>query len=168
MPPRSRLRKWVPLIIVELLGFLAIIINMGVITVPTLEDYWKTSWLANIPFFSRVMARDRFELIFWMLHCSHPNTTPAKRIDKVRTFLDMLLHRFQQKYTPGQNLAIDESMLRFHGRFVGKQYMPKKTVKWGIKLFSVADSRNGYLLNTLIYTGAETLDDASAAYTSLP
>ena len=115
MPPRSRLRKWVPLTIVELLGFLAIIINMGVITVPTLEDYWKTSWLANIPFFSRVMARDRFELIFWMLHCSHSNTTPAKRIDKVRTFLDVLLHRLQQKYTHGQNLAIDESMLRFRG-----------------------------------------------------
>ena len=51
---------------------------------------------------------------------------------------------------------------------MGKQYMPKKNVKWGIKLFSVADSRNGYLLNTLIYTGAETLDDASATYTSLP
>ena len=168
MPPRSRLRKWVPLTIVELLGFLAIIINMGVITVPTLEDYWKTSWLSHIPFFSRVMPRDRFELIFWMLHCSHSVTTPAKRIDKVRTFLDMLLRRFQQKYTPGQNLAIDESMLRFRGRFVGKQYMPKKPVKWGIKLFSVADSRNGYLLNTLIYTGAETLDDASPSYASLP
>ena len=100
----------------ELLGFLAIIINMGVITVPTLEDYWKTSWLSHIPVFSRVMPRDRFELIFWMLHCSHSVTTPAKWIDKVRTFLDMLLRRFQQKYTPGQNLAIDESMLRFRGR----------------------------------------------------
>ena len=141
---------------------------MGVITVPSLEDYWKTSWLAQIPFFSRVMARDRFELIFWMLHASHSLTTPAKRIDKVRTFLDMLLHRFQLKYTPGQNLAIDETMVRFRGRFVGKQYMPKKPVKWGIKLFSVADSRNGYLLNTLIYTGAETLGSASSSYTSLP
>lgn len=62
--PPSRLRKWLPLTVLELLRFLAIILNMGVITVPSLEDYWKTSWLAQIPFFSRVMARDGFELIF--------------------------------------------------------------------------------------------------------
>jgi len=46
--------------------------------------------------------------------------------------------------------------------------MPKKPVKWGIKAFSLADSRNGYMLNTLVYTGAETLDCASPSYASLP
>ena len=34
--------------------------------------------------------------------------------------------------------------------------MPKKPVKWGIKAFFLADSSNGYLLNILLYTGAET------------
>jgi len=168
MPPKSRLRKWIPLTIVELIGFLAVVINMGIINVPSLEDYWKTSWLAQIPFFSHMMSRDRFEIIFWILHVSHPQTTPVKRIHKISSFLDMLLTRFQSKYTPHQNLAIDESMLRFRGRFVGKQYMPKKPVKWGIKAFSLADSRNGYMLNTLVYTGAETLDCASPSYASLP
>ena len=152
----------------ELVGFLAIVINMGIITVPSLEDYWKTSWLTQIPFFSRMMSRDRFEIIFWMMHVSHAVSHPAKRIDKIRTFLDLLLQRFQSKYTPSQHLAIDESMLGFRGRFVGKQYMPKKPVKWGIKAFSVADSRNGYMLNTLIYTGADTLANAGPSYASLP
>ena len=35
MPPKSRLRKWIPLTIVELIGFLAIVI---IINDPSLED----------------------------------------------------------------------------------------------------------------------------------
>ncbi len=59
-------------------------------------------------------------------------------------------------------------MIRFRGRFAVKQYMPKKPVKWGIKSFTLADSSNGYVLNILPYTGAETLQDANVAYASLP
>ena len=147
---RSRLLKWIPITVTDLVGFLAIIINMGVINVPAVEDYWKTSWTAEIPFFSRVMSRDRFELIFWMLHASHTTTSTPKRIDKIRMLLDILLSKFQANYIPRRNLAIDETMLRFQGRFVGKQYMPKKPVKWGIKAFSLADSTNGYILNVLL------------------
>lgn len=166
--PRSRLEKWTPVTVLELLGFLALVINMGVITVPEIEDYWKTSWIAEIPFFSRVMSRDRFELIFWMLHASHSTASPHKRIDKIGMLLKMMLTKFQDNYVPKRNLAIDETMLRFRGRFAGKQYMPKKPVKWGIKGFSLADSSNGYLLNSLLYTGAETLDDTDPQYSTLP
>jgi len=48
---RSRLNKWTPVTVRELEGFLAIIINMGIINAPAIEDYWKTSWVAEIPFF---------------------------------------------------------------------------------------------------------------------
>ncbi len=141
---------------------------MGIIKLPELEDYWKTSWVAEIPFFSRVMPRDRFELIFWMLHISHPTSTgTVKKIDKVRLFLDKILVKFQEKYTPSRELAVDETMLKFRGRFVGKQYMPKKPIKWGIKCFNLADT-TGYVLNVLPYTGRETLDEASSQYHSLP
>ncbi len=47
-------------------------------------------------------------------------------------------------------------MIGFRGWFCGKQYCPKKPVKWGIKTFTIADSKNGYLLDTLVYTGADT------------
>ena len=147
---RSCLAKWTPVTISELQGFLVIVINMGVITVPAIEDYWKTSWIAEISYISRMMSRDRFELIFWMLHVSHSTVSPPKRIDKLRTLLDMLLTRFHTNYIP--QLAVDETMVRFRRRFAGKQYMPKKPVKWGIKAFSLAESSNGYILNVLLYT----------------
>ena len=58
--------KLTPVTITELEGFLAVVINMGIISVPVVEDYWKMSWIAEVSFFSRVMARDCFMLIFWM------------------------------------------------------------------------------------------------------
>ncbi len=86
---RSWFNKWSALTLLELHGFLAIVFNMGIIKLPELEDYWKTSWVAEIPFFSRVMPRDHFELIFWMLHISHPMSTgTVKTIDKVWLFRD--------------------------------------------------------------------------------
>ena len=45
--------------------------------------------------------------------------------------------------------------------------MPKKPVKWGIKAFSLADSSNAYLLNILLYTGAETLDGTNQQSSTL-
>ena len=141
---------------------------MGIINLPSIEDYWKTTWITEIPFFSRVMPRDRFELIFWMLHVSHSTSHPPKRIDKVGMLLQMLLSKFRASYTPKRNLAVDETMLRFRGRFAGKQYMPKKPVKWGIKSFTLADTSNGYVLNILLYTGAKTLDVTDPIHSTLP
>jgi len=164
---RSRFSNWNPLTLVELYGFLAIVFNMGIIRLPELEDYWKTSWVAAIPFFSRVMARDRFESIFWMLHVSHSTGPVVKKIDKVRLFLDKIVAKFQAKYTPGQEVAVDETMVKFRGRFGGKQYMPKKPTKWGIKCFNLADSDNGYMLNVTPYTGCETLDDGHTKFEAL-
>ncbi len=80
----------------------------------------------------------------------------------------MLVPKFREHYCPSEKLAIDETMIRFRGRFGAKQYCPKKAVKWGIKTFNVADSNNGYLLDTLVYTGAETLADANPEFDSLP
>ena len=140
---------------------------MGIIQLPELEDYWKTSWVCQIPFFRNVLPRDRFQEVFWMLHVGTAGSTP-KKIDKVKPLLDALLPRFQQLYKPSKNLSIDETMVGFRGRFGSKQYMPQKPTKWGIKAFALADAANGYLLNSLVYTGAQTLDNADSTYHSLP
>ena len=169
LPPRSRLRKWKDVSKLEMKGFLAAVMNMGIIKLPDLESYWKTSWISEIPFFRKLMPRNRFQEIFWMLHVSHPDPSlPAKKIDKVKQLLQLLVPKFREHYYPSKKLAIDETMIGFRGRFGAKQYTPKKTVKWGIKAFNVADSRNGYLLDTLVYTGADTLDEAQPEFESLP
>ena len=142
---------------------------MGLIQLPTLESYWSSSWTGNIPFFSKAFTRNRFEQIFWMLHVSRDDPqNPGKKINKVKDVLDMLIYNFQKAYSPSRNLSADETMVGFRGRFAAKQYMPAKPNKYGIKAFTLADSTNGYVLNTLIYTGRDTLDTADVAYCLLP
>ena len=89
--PRSRFANWQPLTATELEGFVAITLNMGIIQIPEIEDYWKTSWSSEVPFFTSVMRRDRFEQIFWLLHTSHVEEgQPERRIDKVKSLLNVL------------------------------------------------------------------------------
>ena len=61
--------------------------------------------------------------------------------------------RFSAIYTPGRNLAVDEAMIKFQGRSSLKQYMPKKPVKRGIKVWVMGDSTNGYFSRLEVYTG---------------
>ena len=46
--------------------------------------------------------------------------------------------------------------------------MPSKPTKYGIKAFTMADSDHGYLLNVLVYTGSDTLEEANPQFLSLP
>ena len=116
----------------------------------------------EVPFFARVMSRDRFELLFWLFNVSHSTSARASRIDKIKMLLDNMLARFQSRYYPGCKLALDETMVGFRGRFVAKQYIQNKPTKWGIKCFTLADSPNGYVLNILVYTGKDTLQTTNS------
>jgi hypothetical protein len=54
-------------------------------------------------------------------------------------------------------LAADEAMFGFKGRFFLKQYPPGKPTKCGIKAWGVADSADGYLLKCEIYIGRKII-----------
>lgn len=64
----SRWNRWKPVTPEEMRAVMAIIINMGVMNIPDLQAYWKTSWECYIPLFHDVMGRNRFQDIFWNLH----------------------------------------------------------------------------------------------------
>lgn len=52
------------------------------------------------------------------------------------------------------NISIDEQMIGTKARISFLQYLPKKPQKWGVKVWTLADSSNGYVTNFEIYTGA--------------
>ena len=133
----------------DLYGLLAIILNMGLIEMPNLQDYWSTSWVTQVPFFSSLMTRERFQMLFW-IHVGHAVSHPPARIDKVKTFLSPLLENFQESYKPSRQLSVDETMVGLRRRFGPTQYMPKKRTKYGIKAFTMADAAHGYMLNVLV------------------
>ena len=73
----------------------------------------------------------------------------------------------EHMYYPSKDVAVDETMVGFRGRFGPKHYMPGKPNKYGVKAFTLASSENGYMLNVLLYTGADTLSEANPAFSLL-
>ena len=69
--------------------------------------------------------------------------------------LDMLQQSFRNAHNPGLQISVDEAMVRFKGRSSLKQYMPKKPIKRGFKIWCCSDASSGYLQEFQIYTGKE-------------
>ena len=62
-------------------------------------------------------------------------------------------HSSQQHYEQSKEVAVDEAMIKFQGHSSLKQYMPKKPIKRGIKVWVLGDSTNGYFSRFDVYTG---------------
>ena len=126
MPPRRRslFRRWRDITLPEMKAFIGIIINMGMVQLTDIKDYWSTHLTLNLPFFRTVFPRDRFLGIYWMLHVGEtPSTTKRS---KIQPFLDLLLPLFRSYVTPSRELSIDESMIAFRGR-VGFRHTSKES-----------------------------------------
>ena len=118
----------------ELFRFVALILTMGIVSLPKIPQYWSTKW----PFgnFSSIMKRDRFQLLLKMLHLADNSSYGQPGYDnlfKLRPLLDSLVEQFKLMYRPNKELAVDESMIGFKGRLSFLQYIPNKPHKWGLK-----------------------------------
>ena len=135
-------------------GFIAVVLNMGIIQLGDLKDYWSTDDITTVSFFPPVFSRDRFFQIFGSLHVGDLDGTTKR--SKIQPFLDMICPSFEAAFTPGQQIAVDESVIAFKGRVSFRQYLKGKPNPWGIKAFVLADSKTGYMHRVCIYYGKET------------
>lgn len=79
----------------------------------------------------------------------------SDKLWKVRGFLDSLAKTFQELYEVDGHATVDESMVKFKGRLGFRQYLPLKPIKWGIKVWVMAESSTGYCANFQVYSGRE-------------
>ena len=135
-------------------GFIAVILNMGIIQLGVLKDYWSTDDTTNLPFFRSVFSRDRFFQIFGALHVGDIDSTTKR--GKIQLFLDLTCPAFEAAFTPDQQIAIDKSVITFKGRVTFRQYLKAKHNPWGIKAFVLSDSKTRYLNQVCIYYSKET------------
>ena len=66
--------------------------------------------------------------------------------------MDHLQKKFAEIYIPGENVSVDEAMIKFQGHSSLKQYMPMKPTKRGIKVWVLADEY-GFFSRLEVYTG---------------
>uniref|UniRef100_A0A8C5BAP3 PiggyBac transposable element-derived protein domain-containing protein n=1 Tax=Gadus morhua TaxID=8049 RepID=A0A8C5BAP3_GADMO len=149
--------KWTPVSKTEMKTFLGLCLTFGILKLPARRDYWRqTKWLfqTHVP---KAMSRDRFDMIWRYLHLQD-NVDPAMdksdKLWKIRRFMDLLLAQFQALYEVNGYASVDESMVKYKGRLSFRQYLPMKPVKWGIKVWVMAESSTGYVNNFQVYTGA--------------
>ena len=87
-------------------AFLALHMTMGLVEKHQIEDYWETFWLTATPGFSRIMSRDRFELILSFLHYTNNEDHVVRgqpghdRLFKVQKLIDMIVPKFRQVFSP--------------------------------------------------------------------
>ena len=69
------------------------------------------------------MSRNRFQLLQTFIHLNDNNNGVERGEDgynplfKIQTLLDITEPTYRQCFSPGQNLSIDESMIKFKGSF---------------------------------------------------
>lgn len=142
----------------ELHTFLGINLLMGIKRTLSYRDHWSSAPDLHDPFISNLITVNRFGWLLSHLHINDNNLQPDRKdpyfdkLYKVRPLVNELSATFAASYLPTEFLAIDESMIKFKGRSSLKQYMPKKPVKRGYKVWMLCAS-NGYNLKFDIYTG---------------
>ena len=72
-----------------------------------------------------------------------PQSDPGYKLGKVRPVIRILTEQFLQNYNPHYENSIDEAMMK--GRSSMKQYLSKKPVKRGFKVWVRADGVNSYV-----------------------
>ena len=138
---------WHPTSAAEVQAFVGINIAMGMADLPEYKDYWSEEPILHNPYITSVMSRWRYEKLCQYFHCSLAAEEEATdKLAKVRPLITVCETNFANCFAPVHDLSVDEAMIRFDGRLAWKQYMLKKPVKWGVKVWCLCDSHTGYCL----------------------
>lgn len=148
----SRISSWKYLTVNELRVFLGLLLHMGNIKMPKIQDYWKKDKLFKTCF-GEYMSRDRFLLILRFLHFVKSDSTNTDRLYKIRSIVDYFNNKMQNIYNAGKELSLDEPMVIWRGRLSFRQYIKGKRHKYGIKRYVLTEP-NGLILEFAVYAGA--------------
>ena len=131
---------------------------MGIHRLPRIRNYWSRDRLLGVPSLHRYMSSARFWSLWSNLHVVDNTSTPASGgggvSRKIKPVLDVLGRTFLEAYNPGQELSVDEGMVKYKGRARGKVVMPNKPIKKGFKIWCCSCSCCGYLCTFQVYHGS--------------
>ena len=121
----------------EIKVVLGLCILMCVVKKPVIKLYWSTKAILAKPFHSEVLPRYHFLQILSNMH--FPNNSNDDGTDKIFKIWHVVSN-FRETFTPYQNIATDESLLKFYGRLGFEQYNPFKRARFNIKVYKVCQS----------------------------
>jgi len=151
----------------EMKSFLAfLILSNDMLVVPRDERYFlstmdtKIFHVPNIqkmfPFRKRLFELKRYVYFVnpWDVLTEDEQRDPLYKIRKVSA---SIIDKCKTLYNCNHELSVDETMIPFKGRLTIKVRMPGKPVKFGVKFFTLCESKTGYCKN-IIYAGKDDRD----------
>lgn len=149
--------SWEEVMPLEMLRFIGLILYMGVVDVPRLHMYWRTTGIFSGLLPPNIMKWNRFFALLSFLSVGDPEDLAAAASDGKTWRVSWLLRHINLQsrslFQPQRNLAVDERMVKSKARSGIRQYIRDKVTKFGYKLWVLADSNTGYTINFFVYTG---------------
>ena len=104
---------WYPVTENEMKAWFSLYLNMGLVTKPNITVNWRTEPVLSSPIFTSVMSCTRFLQILRYQHFADNNLAPPheseehNKLYKIQPFLNLVIARFQEVYSPDRQLARD-------------------------------------------------------------
>ncbi|XP_035207098.1 piggyBac transposable element-derived protein 4-like [Stegodyphus dumicola] len=118
-----------------------------------LEELWR------MDDFKLVMNLKKFLFLLRALRLDEINTRAERRgVDRlapIRNIFEKFFSNCQKCYSLRENVTSDEKLEGFRGRCGFVQYIPKKTNKYGIKIYEMVDDRIFYTYDMEVYAGEQ-------------
>lgn len=137
----------------DLNAFVGIIIISILNSRKSQKDYWSSDPLLACPPVTAAMSRNKFYQIKSKIKLSKPtDESPTDRIWRVRGPYEIFRKNIKRFGYFSTALSVDETMIKYYGRTILKQYLKDKPDEWGIKQWSLCN-REGYLFDCDVYCG---------------
>lgn len=163
-------KRWKDMTRKDLESFFAVLFISGIQKRKDKPSNWfSENKLLESTVIKKVMSGRKFFDILRYLHCcpvqnqdsSSANYDPTYKIKEVKEYLE---RRYDRLFSPGQQLSLDETLIRAFGRIKFKVRIVTKAARYGIKIYVITDAITAFVLRLLVYTGKSTYyDDPESA-----
>ena len=138
--------------------YVGLLIYMGIVKLNRLWKYWSKSSLYNLTLPRLTMSLKRFKFISANIHVvdHRAEDKDEGRLKKVSYLMDHFKRVCKSLYQPSQNMSVDERMVKSKNRSGIRQFIKNKPVRFGIKLWVLAEAGTGYTYDFDVYTGGKS------------
>jgi hypothetical protein len=152
----------------EITDFLSILLTMGIIVLPSIDDYWSA--FSRIYQVANLMSVKRFKKLRRHVHFNNNSLLTENTQDryfKIAPLIKTIRENCIQQNCDNK-FSIDETMVAYKGTRAGnlRQYIQNKPHKWGFKIF-VRAGVSGMIFDFIPHQRAERFDQLKGSKNEL-
>ena len=146
--------------------YIASLLYRAIIHKPIADMYYTQDRLFETPEFKRILPQKSLVLIesYVQFVDIAELCDTYSRYAKIEPIHSYLVEPWQSLLTLECEASVDKALLLWKGRLSWKEYIKTKQARFGMKTFVLAEASSGYIRNSIIYTGDDTLIDEGNRY----